>query len=91
MPRNGDGPPEEVLALARQTVEAGLAPAGVWTHRASSEDDAETTSTQLARFDAALESLKRAELWPRIIHAANSGGVLRHPEATYDLVRPGMP
>lgn len=90
MHRNGVWPPEEVVALARQAVDAGLDPEGVWTHLASSEDDDETTSAQLARFDAALESLKRAELAPRLIHAANSGGVLRHPEATYDLVRPGI-
>ena len=27
---------------------------------------------------------------PTLRHAANSGGVLRHPEAVYDLVRPGI-
>jgi alanine racemase len=90
MHRNGVWPPEEVVSLSRRAMAEGLYVEGVWTHLSSSEDDAETTSAQLARFDVAVELLKRAEIVPDLVHAANSGALLRHPEATYDLVRPGI-
>ena len=54
------------------------------------EEDAETTRAQLARYDEALLVARAAGFDPSFRHVANSGGVLRHPEAVYDLVRPGI-
>jgi len=90
MHRVGVWPPEELVPYLRAVVAAGLQVEGVWTHLATSEDDADTTRTQLARYDEALAAASAAGFEQAIRHAANSGAVLRHPEAAYDLVRPGI-
>ena len=90
MHRVGVWPPEELVPYLRAVVAAGLQVEGIWTHLAKSEDDADTTRTQLARYDEALAAAAAAGFDPIVRHAANSGGVLRHPEAAYDLVRPGI-
>ena len=65
---------------------------GVWTHLAASEDPAhdEYTAAQLDTFEAVRTQLRDIGIEPQIVHAANSGGVLAHPEARYDLVRCGI-
>src|SRR5436309_14741928 len=45
---------------------------------------------QLDRLAGVVESAREAGLAPRYVHAANSGGLLRHPEAHLDLVRTGI-
>jgi len=90
MHRVGIWPPEALVPYLRTVADAGLQVEGIWTHLASSEDDAETTALQLARYEAALADARAAGFAPRYRHAANSGGVLRHPEAAFDLVRPGI-
>ena len=90
MHRVGVWPPEDLVPYLRAVTEAGLRVEGIWTHLAKSEEDAETTRAQLARFDAALAAAGAAGFVATLRHAANSGGVLRHPEAVYDLVRPGI-
>ncbi len=90
MHRVGVWPPEDLVAYLRAVSEDGLRVDGIWTHLAKSEDDADTTRAQLARYDEALRASAAAGFEPTLRHAANSGGVLRHPEAAYDLVRPGV-
>jgi alanine racemase len=90
MHRVGVWPPDALVPYLRAAADAGLEVEGIWTHLAKSEDDTETTTRQLARYDDALEAAKAAGFAPRYRHAANSGGVLRHPKAAYDLVRPGI-
>jgi alanine racemase len=90
MHRVGVWPPDDLVPYLHAVADAGLRVEGIWTHLAKSEDDRDTTAEQLARFDAALEAAKGAGFEPAYRHAANSGGVLRHPEAAYDLVRPGI-
>jgi alanine racemase len=90
MHRAGVWPPEDLVPFLRAIADAGLGVEGIWTHLAKSEDDAETTAAQLARYAAALDEAKAAGFTPTLRHAANSGAVLRHPESIYDLVRPGI-
>jgi len=90
MHRVGVWPPEELVPYLQAVAAAGLQVEGIWTHLAKSEGDAETTRAQLARYDEALLVARAAGFDPSFRHAANSGGVLRHPEAVYDLVRPGI-
>ncbi|HMZ52363.1 MAG TPA: alanine racemase, partial [Candidatus Sumerlaeota bacterium] len=47
------------------------------------------TNLQCDRFDAVVARARAEGLTP-VIHAANSGAVLRHPRAHYDMVRPGI-
>lgn len=90
MHRIGVWPPERAVAVVRRAVAAGLDVEGLWTHFARSEDDAGTTLRQLERFGAVVEDVRRAGIELRVVHAANSGALLRHPEAHLDLVRPGI-
>lgn len=86
--------PERAAALA------GLAEAqphlrltGVFTHFAASDDPSQDafTASQLARFRTAVDEVV-AQLGRELpyVHAANSGGVLAHPESWGTLVRPGI-
>jgi alanine racemase len=65
---------------------------GLWTHLAASEDPAhdDYTARQLATFEEIRRDLADGGIHPSIVHAANSGGLLAHPEARYDLVRCGI-
>jgi alanine racemase len=85
--------PERVLELAERIAShQSLELEGLWTHLAVAEDPArkDFTARQLARFEAVRTELASAGFRPPIVHAANSGGTLAHPEARYDLVRCGI-
>jgi alanine racemase len=90
MHRVGVWPPTDAVAFARRVVDAGFEVEGLWTHLARSEEATDTTANQLRAFRAVLEAAGAAGIVPTYRHAANSGGVLRHPEASFDLVRPGI-
>ncbi|MFW6289203.1 MAG: alanine racemase [Spirochaetota bacterium] len=83
---------EEAPELARRIADAeSLSLGGVSTHFASSDSgDDRYTKEQIARFNAAIGAIREAGVDPGIVHAANSGGVLAHPESWYDMVRPGI-
>ncbi len=77
--------------LDRVLAQPAIELVGLCTHLASADDDDPTaTKQQLARFDAALAVAKARGVRPEIVHAANSAGALRFPEAGYDAVRPGL-
>ncbi len=64
---------------------------GISTHLArADEPEVDTTDQQLAAFDRALQLAGRYGLRPRLVHAANTAGVLLHPRSHRDLVRPGI-
>ena len=91
MHRVGVWPPEDAAG-----VPAARSPRPASRSRASGRTSPrarttrETTSMQLVRYGAALDAAKAAGFVPRLRHAANSGGLLRHPESHFDLVRPGI-
>ncbi len=64
---------------------------GIFTHfaRADAADPAPTRA-QIAQFDAVLAAIGEAGWHPRYVHAANSAGIFRFPEARYSLVRAGI-
>lgn len=66
---------------------------GFMTHfSASDETDADNrayTLEQSLRFAEAVRAVRQAGMQP-VIHASNSGGVLHHPTAHFEMVRPGM-
>jgi alanine racemase len=68
--------------------------AGTATHLAVADSLAEAdiryTKEQLVRFRDAVEEIRRAGIDAGILHAANSGAVLFHDDALFDMVRPGI-
>jgi len=86
---------EEALALARHIAGCSwLELAGTATHFAVSDSTDERniayTRRQLARFIEAVGAIRDSGLDPGIVHAANSGAVILHPDAWLDMVRPGI-
>lgn len=86
--------PEEAPALAayieRECTHLHLE--GVFTHfPVSDEADPSYTRTQTERFQGIIQTIQTA-LGRKIelVHASNSGGVLGHPPAWLDMVRPGV-
>lgn len=85
--------PEAVGHLAEQIVASEeLVLEGICTHLAASEDPAfdDYTAKQLAIFEDVRSGLAALGIRPSMVHAANSGAVLAHPEAHYDMVRCGI-
>jgi alanine racemase len=87
--------PKEAPGLARYIAAcAALDYAGTATHLAASDsaDDGDIAYTrrQIACFQEALDGLRAAGFDPGIVHAANSGALILHPEAWFDMVRPGI-
>jgi alanine racemase len=87
--------PEEAAALAGRILSQGnLRLAGLATHLAVADSpapgDLAYTGDQLRRFAEARGALRAAGIDPGILHAANTGGVLYHPDSWLDMVRPGI-
>jgi len=88
-------PAAQAPALARIIASsAGLEYAGTATHLACADsalaEDILYTQNQLSRFNQVLTEIRATGIDPGIVHAANSGAVLLHPESWYDMVRPGL-
>ena len=87
--------PQEAAGLAQYVANcAALEYAGTATHLAAADSanpaDIAYTQGQSARFREALSAIRAAGINPGIVHAANSGGVLLHPDSWFDMVRPGI-
>jgi alanine racemase len=89
MHRVGLYPPEDASEFTALVAAAGFRLEGLWTHFASAEADDEGTKKQLRWLTAAADGLRARGTRPRYLHAANSAGTLRFPEARLDLVRVG--
>ena len=85
--------PGELEAVVGALREAGprLRLEGVWTHFAVADAPGDPfTAEQLRRLDSAIAQLQVSGLSADVVHAANSAGLLAHPNARRDLVRPGI-
>lgn len=81
--------------VVRSCTLPGLAPEGIYTHFAvSDEPDADSeayTRAQFALFCRVVEEVKRrGGIEFAIRHCANSGAVANYPEMALDMVRPGL-
>jgi alanine racemase len=88
-------PASEAPTLAKFIAScAALEYAGTATHLAVADsadpDDYAYTGRQIACFNTALDGIRAAGLDPGIVHAANSGAIILHPPAWFDMVRPGI-
>lgn len=78
-----------VIDEARQL--KGITIEGLYTHFADSgAEDGKFAGIQLARFNAFVGRLKGAGINIPVIHAANSGAVLRLPQSHFNMVRAGL-
>jgi alanine racemase len=84
--------PEDVAALLQSPAFRGpLQAEGLMTHLADSENAVTAyTAAQLERFRAVIRYMQAEKLPVPLIHAANSGAILCHPEARFTAVRPGI-
>lgn len=64
---------------------------GLCTHLASADlASPDETRVQLGKFGRAVSSARTHGIRPRIVHAANSAGTVRFPEARFSAIRPGL-
>lgn len=64
---------------------------GVMTHLPLADDPEESFSLgQIDDFRACLQSMAARGLYPSIRHVCNSAGLVRIPQAHFDMVRPGI-
>jgi len=87
--------PEDAPALARLIASCrSLKYEGTATHFAAADSDAAAditrTEKQLNCFRQTLSRIQAAGIDPGIVHAANSGAVMLHPDSWFDMVRPGI-
>lgn len=83
--------PELVAAARRAETDGGVRVVGLWSHFAHADAPGHaTTAAQVARFREAVDVAERAGLRPDVRHLANSAATLTLPDATFDLVRPGV-
>lgn len=84
--------PQDVPAFVNQLrVTNNLMVEGLFTHFASADEtQTATTELQITKFDKVIADLEANGFRPNIIHAANSAGALKYPQAAYDAVRPGI-
>lgn len=87
--------PEAASALAARIASfRSLMYAGTATHLSVADsrtpEDIRYTKKQLSLFTQSIESIKAAGFDPGVVHAANSGAILLHEDACFDMVRPGI-
>lgn len=63
---------------------------GLFSHLAKSEEDVSFTNHQITEFRSIVDYMDKKGVKPELCHLANSGGIVRHKEAHFDMVRPGI-
>jgi len=64
---------------------------GIYSHLSSSdEEDLDYTKMQAAELKKLQSIIKEKHKYPLLFHLANSGAIMRLPEAYFDMVRPGV-
>ena len=91
MGRLGFMPDEAAPAIEQMALMQGLSLDGIFTHFSKADEaDASYTRQQIGKFKQVLSELEARGISIPMKHAANSPGLLRFPEAHFDLVRPGI-
>ncbi len=64
---------------------------GIYTHFAGADDkEKKFTLNQIKKFNRVLKILNELKIFPKLIHASNSAGIINFPELPYNMVRPGI-
>jgi alanine racemase len=86
-------PPEQAVELAQRIRASGVMQlTGVCTHFAAADDPGSDNFThgQIAAFDKVLAEIRAAGFENLQVHAANTAGAIRFPQAHYNMVRIGL-
>jgi alanine racemase len=85
-------PSREIGALVEILRRApGLSVRGVFAQLSAAEDPGSpATPAEIRGFSDGVAALRAAGVEPRLVHLANSAGVLGHPESRFSAVRPGL-
>jgi alanine racemase len=81
---------EEMLQLVK--ISSKIKIASVFTHLAASEDINEDifTQTQIQKFNKICEKIDTQISYPYFKHILNTAGIVRFPEAQFDMIRLGL-
>jgi len=90
MNREGIQPEEALFFMNECSKLANIEMIGVCTHFATSSTDANFVNKQLELFKETIAMLNKEGYYFKYTHASNSGGIINHKEAHFNLVRPGM-
>lgn len=83
--------PCELAALTDAVLQSpALRLEGLLTHFPDAEGDPRQVYEQIAMLRRAANAVRKRSGGPLLLHAANSAGLILHPEAALDMVRPGM-
>ncbi len=87
--------PHKTAALAKLITESeNIKLEGVCTHfpvsDSSVQEDIRFTENQIKLFKETVNTIKAEGIDPGILHTANSGAIIAHPDAHFDMVRPGI-
>lgn len=63
---------------------------GLFSHFADSEDNHDLTIKQINRFQQNIDWFEKHHKKPPLVHICNSGGLVHHEQAHFDMVRPGI-
>lgn len=90
MGRTGLSPSEAPALLSLIVNKPGLKLEGIFTHFPAAETDPEFTEKQINIFDELTERLRNEGINIPALHSANSAAIFKYPQASYDIVRPGL-
>ncbi|MBX7155163.1 MAG: alanine racemase [Candidatus Kapaibacterium sp.] len=91
MRRDGIEPHEAVGFMDACKEFTNISIIGVCTHFATADDvNKAFAQEQLEKFNGAVQALHNAGYTFQYIHAANSGAVFHHPDAHFNMIRPGL-
>jgi alanine racemase len=90
MHRVGADPPDAMRLMRAAAIDARVDVAGLWTHFAVAEEDAEFTKRQAEALLTMQASLGAEGIAAPMLHAANTAGALEYPDARFDMVRVGL-
>ena len=81
---------EEMLMLVKSCSQIKIA--SVFTHLAAAEDAKEDrfTQNQIEKFNFICKKIERQITYPFLKHVSNTAGIIRFPEAQFDMVRLGL-
>jgi len=83
---------QEVLSFVKNITSklTNLEIEGIYTHLSSADSSTAFTKQQISKFETVRKQLVESGFKFKYYHISASGGILKYPEAHYNMVRPGI-